>query len=203
MQRKPNSRRKPKSPRDDATNTCTLQGSQKTDRSQMQQISKILSTQDSSESTELFQMQCFPPFFPINSKPKLSHSFNPLSKQTKHTKLGISPYDLEELDKDILQPAVLNAFIKKIQRTQPLFDIDELLQDVEIEKSDFEEFRKDTTQHSPGKMKESHAWFENLNGIFISVAVLILHLSSIAFLYVLYLPSYVNVCRWRILFYRP
>ena len=134
MQRKPNSRRRPNLPQHGDSDTPDTQTQLFTTESVDHKHQHIFQqkTKNSESFAKLHSMQCFPPFFNINSKPKLAN-FNPLTKQTKHSHVEICPYDLEQLDREILEPGVLHAFLKKVQRTQPLYDLDELQIDVENE----------------------------------------------------------------------
>jgi len=162
MQRKPNSRRRPNLPRNGESDTLDTQTQtfiNQTVENNHQHIFQQKTSNNLENSAELHSMQCFPPFFSINSKPKLAN-FNPLTKQTKHSHLEICPYDLEQLDREILEPGILHAFIKKVQRTQPLYDLDELQTDVENEsladlKGD-EEGRGSHFKNSSSTLKHSH-----------------------------------------------
>jgi len=70
-------------------------------------------------------MKMFPPFMdlPQPTKQKI-HNFNPLLRGN-----AMNPYELEKFDSEILDPSVLLAFLKKVRRTQPLYDLDELIDD--------------------------------------------------------------------------
>jgi len=115
-QRKPNARRRPPSRGSDEK--------PQTSQSMRSDISEIVGEQIQ-EHVELFQMKVFPPFMKLPSiaRSKLP-AFNPLARHS-----AMSPFQLEKFDSEILDPAILYSFVKKVKRTQPLYDLDELIED--------------------------------------------------------------------------